>query len=251
MGGLRAESWLIGCRGVGDAGLTGLLHWARAGGRPCLSQLKPNQPRSQVSGLPCIRAGQDSRGASKASHLICGETEGREPDVTVSGWNSVTEAVVPVSRLKVAPEKGAFTGPRGRKGALGVSGATASVGPPASLHPLALLWEVPPACPPPPPAPPSQASAQLWSLESLQQMKEVGNFLFPTVATNVPGSCLLALTGPRPCGQMPALLKKTQSLSGQAQSHPGTGGEGPRVGETYKCLGQLLCMQGRQRPWKL
>ena len=163
----------------------------------------------------------------------------------------VTEAVVPVSRLKVAPEKGAFTGPRGRKGALGVSGATASVGPPASLHPLALLWEVPPACPPPPPAPPSQASAQLWSLESLQQMKEVGNFLFPTVATNVPGSCLLALTGPRPCGQMPALLKKTQSLSGQAQSHPGTGGEGPRVGETYKCLGQLLCMQGRQRPWKL
>ena len=86
-----------------------------------------------MSGLPCIRAGQDSRGASKSSHLICGETEGREPDVTVSGWNSVTEAVVPGSQLKVAQGEGASTGPQGREGALGVSGATASVGPPASL----------------------------------------------------------------------------------------------------------------------
>lgn len=168
--------------------------------------------------------------------------------MTVSGWNSVGEAVVPVNQLKVAQEKGAFTGSQGRKGeALGVSRATASVGPPGLSASLGSALGGAPSLPPTP----SQASAQLWFLESLQQIKKVGNFLFPTAATSVPGSCLLPLTGPCPCSQMPALLKKTQPLTGQARSHPGTGGEGPRLGGLHECLGQLLCMPGRQRPWKL
>ena len=204
-----------------------------------------------MPGLPCIRAGQNSRGASKSSHLICGETEGREPDVTVSGWNSVTEAVVPGSQLKVAQGTGGIYRAPGQRGGLGGVWSNCFCWAPSLSASFGSALGGAPSLPPTPTHPPSQASAQLWSLESLQQIKEVGNFLFLTAATNVPGSCLLALTGPRPCGQMPALPKKTQSLTGQARSHPGTGGEGPRVEGTYKCLGQLLCIQGRQRPWKL